>query len=334
MKYHVQRASGILLCFLLSSIAFGLGKQYPVIGGAVFGIVIGMITALWKRPVWFEPGIRFTSKKILQYSIILLGFEMDMASVLKVGAQSLYVIFFTLSASFITAFLVSKRLGIPVNIATLVGVGTSICGGSAIAATAPVIGAADEDISQSISTIFLFNILAVFLFPYLGSVLELSDAGFGMWAGTAINDTSSVVAAGAAWSQRVGNDAALHFATIVKLTRTLMIVPITLVLGIYTLRIGKRGVSNYSFVKIFPWFVLGFLMTALARTLFPIPVALTGRLVWTGKFMIIMAMTAIGLNTELKKLLKQGLKPVLLGACCWFSVAAVSLIVQSMTGNM
>jgi len=244
------------------------------------------------------------------------------------------VIVFTLSASFLTAFIVSRRLHIPADAAALIGIGTSICGGSAIAAAAPVIGAEEEDISQAISTIFLFNILAVFLFPYLGRVLNLSDAGFGMWAGTAINDTSSVVAAGAAWSQRVGNDAALHFATIVKLTRTLMIVPITLVLAFYMSGSKKRGASNYSFVKIFPWFVLGFLMTALARTILPIPADIAGMLVSTGKFMIIMAMTAIGLNTKLNKLLKQGLKPILLGACCWFSVAVVSLIVQRLTGSI
>jgi len=334
MKNLVQHISGMLLCLLLSAVAYGLGKCFPVIGGAVFGIVIGIIVAFWRRPVWLESGIRYTSKKILQDSIVLLGFEMNMASVIDVGGQSLLVIIFTLTASFLTACLVSRRLRIPAHVAALVGVGTCICGGSAIAATAPVIDAAEEDISQAISTIFLFNILAVFLFPALGSALNLSDAGFGMWAGTAINDTSSVVAAGAAWSQRVGNDEALHIATIVKLTRTLMIVPITLALAIYTSKKNKNRALKYSLVKIFPWFVLGFLMTALARTLFPIPAAVTGALVWMGKFMVIMAMTAIGLNTNLKKLLKQGLKPVLLGACCWFSVAAVSLIVQRMTGAM
>ena len=169
--------------------------------------------------------------------------------------------------------------------------------------------------------IFLFNIIAVFLFPPLGQLLGLSDLGFGMWAGTAINDTSSVVAAGVAWSERVGNDIALHFATIVKLTRTLMIVPITLVLAIYTTQKAQNNNANYSFVKVFPWFVLGFIAAAILNTLLPIPQEISGGLAALGKFMIVMAMTAIGLNTNLKKLLTNGLKPLCLGLSCWFAVA-------------
>jgi len=322
----------------IAVIAWLLGSQFTIIGGAVFGIVLGMIAALIRRPDSYDSGIRFTSKKVLQYSIILLGFEMNMGNVIKVGAQSLFVMLFTLSASFITAFLVSKAMKIPADIAVLIGVGTSICGGSAIAATAPVIKAKDEDVAQAISTIFLFNIIAVFLFPALGHLFGLSDTGFGMWAGTAINDTSSVVAAAPSWSQQAGNNTALQFATIVKLTRTLMIVPITLVLAVYTSNKAKKEADaekgSYSFVKVFPWFVLGFLAAALAYTFLPIPAAVSAFLVQAGKFMIVMAMAAIGLNTNLKKLLTQSAKPLLLGLCCWAAVAAVSLLVQMVTGKL
>jgi len=294
-----------------------------------------MAAGLIKRPEAFDPGIRFTSKKILQYSIILLGFEMNMGNVIKVGTQSLFVMLFTLSASFITAFVIGKALKVPGDMAVLIGVGTSICGGSAIAATAPVIKAKDEDVAQAISTIFLFNIIAVFLFPALGSLLGLSDIGFGMWAGTAINDTSSVVAAASSWSQRAGNNTALEFATIVKLTRTLMIVPITLALAVYTSRKGRdAGKGSYSFRKVFPWFVLGFLAAALMYTFLPIPAAISAFLVQAGKFLIVMAMAAIGLNTNLRRLLTQSVKPLLLGLCCWTAVAVVSLLVQYITGNL
>lgn len=327
---------GIFLCLGIAVIAWLLGRQFTIIGGAVFGIVLGMIAALIRRPDAYDSGIRFTSKKVLQYSIILLGFEMNMGNVIKVGTQSLFVMLFTLSASFITAFLVNKAMKIPSDIAVLIGVGTSICGGSAIAATAPVIKAKDEDVAQAISTIFLFNIIAVFLFPALGSLFGLSDIGFGMWAGTAINDTSSVVAAASSWSQQAGNNTALQFATIVKLTRTLMIVPITLVLAVYTSNKAKKGADagkgSYSFVKVFPWFVLGFLAAALIYTFLPIPAPVSSFLVQAGKFMIIMAMAAIGLNTNLKKLLTQSTKPLLLGLCCWAAVASVSLLVQRITG--
>lgn len=195
---------------------------------------------------------------------------------------------------------------------------------------APVIRAEDEDVTRAISTIFLFNVLAVFIFPFLGHLFGMSDTGFGMWAGTAINDTSSVVAAGVAWSNLAGNNTALAFATIVKLTRTLMIVPITLVLAIYIAQKNKAasGSGAFKFSKVFPWFVLGFVLAAFINTFAGLPPALTAALVQTGKFVIVMAMTAIGLNTNLKKLLLNGSKPLILGLCCWFAVAAMSLAVQ------
>ncbi|MFQ8602344.1 MAG: YeiH family protein [Anaerovoracaceae bacterium] len=336
---------GILICFILAIPAWLLGTEFPIIGGPVFGILIGMLLAFFKRPAILDKGIKFTSKYILQYSIILLGFEMNLFNVIKVGGQSLLVMIFTLTSSFITAYFLGKAMKIDGNTTTLIGVGTSICGGSAIAATAPVIKAEDEDVAQAISTIFLFNIIAVFIFPPLGHLIGLSDTGFGMWAGTAINDTSSVVAAGASWSSAAGNNTALAFATIVKLTRTLMIVPITLTLAVYTARkISRQKAAashsgepaetenNFSFAKVFPWFVLGFVLTAILNTFLPIPVSVSETLVKIGKFMIVMAMTAIGLNTNLKKLLTNGLKPILLGLCCWFVVAVVSLIVQHFIG--
>ncbi len=333
MDFFKSKGTGILLCFIIAVPAWLLGRAIPIIGGPVFGILFGIIIALFRRPDSLEAGIKFTSKKILQWSIILLGFEMNLFNVIKVGGQSLAVMVFTLTSSFITAYLVGKVLKIDGKTTCLIGVGTSICGGSAIAATAPVIRADDEEVAQAISTIFLFNIIAVFIFPPLGHLIGLSDTGFGMWAGTAINDTSSVVAAGASWSSAAGNNTALAFATIVKLTRTLMIVPITLVLAVYTTRktMNEKG-SNYSIKKIFPWFVLGFVLTAIVNTFVPLPQGLPETLVMIGKFMIVMAMTAIGLNTNLKKLLTNGLKPICLGLSCWFVVAVVSLIVQKMTG--
>lgn len=339
MKLEKKMIKGILVCLVIALPAWLLGKALPIIGGPVFSILFGMILAFIKRPASFDSGIKYTSKAILQYAIILLGFEMNMFNVIKVGGQSLLVMLFTLSSSFITAYIAGKALKVDGKTATLIGVGTSICGGSAIAATAPVIRANDEDVAQAISTIFLFNIIAVFIFPPLGHLMGLSDTGFGMWAGTAINDTSSVVAAGASWSSAAGNNTALAFATIVKLTRTLMIVPITLVLAIYTTRKirrenaanGESG-NNFSIAKIFPWFVLGFVLTALINTFLPIPAAVSSTLVQIGKFMIVMAMTAIGLNTNLKKLLTNGLKPICLGLCCWFVVAVMSLLVQHFIG--
>ena len=259
---------------------------------------------------------------------------MNLFHVLQVGTESLSIIVCTLTASFLTAYFVGKTLALDGKMTTLIGVGTSICGGSAIAATAPVIKAKDAEVAHAISTIFLFNIIAVFIFPALGSVFGMSDIGFGMWAGTAINDTSSVVAAGAAWSNMVGNDKALAYATIVKLTRTLMIVPITLVLAVITARNTKKeqeATSSFSIASVFPWFVLWFLVTALVNTFLELG-QISNVFVVAGKYMIVMAMVAIGLNTDLKKLIKNGFKPIFLGICCWSAVAIVSLAIQKITG--
>ena len=171
---------GILYALVLAVPAAYLGKLYPIIGGPVFGILLGIICAFIPRGESFNAGINFTGKKILQYSIILLGFEMNLFNVLEVGSQSLYVMIFTLLTSFAVAWWVGRLLKMPEDTKTLIGAGTSICGGSAIAALAPVIGAKDKDIVFSISTIFLFNVLAVFIFPFLGHVIGMSDFGIGI----------------------------------------------------------------------------------------------------------------------------------------------------------
>ncbi len=322
MNQFRTKIPGLLLTFAIALPAWYMGKAVPIIGGPVFGILLGILLAFYKRPANLNEGIKFTSKKVLQGAIILLGFEMNLYNIFKVGSQSLVVMLFTLTAAFITAWLVGRSLKLQGNIATLIGVGTAICGGSAIAATAPVIKADDKEIAYSISTIFLFNIAAVFLFPFLGHLLHMNDTGFGIWAGTAINDTSSVVAAGYSYS-----DAAGTLATIVKLTRTLMIIPITLVLGIITSKKTSQH-NSFQLAKIFPWFVLGFLAASIISTLGVLPGEAAKQLAQLGKFFIVMAMAAIGLNTNLKQLVSNGIKPILLGLCCWASVALTSLAVQ------
>jgi len=326
LKSWTQRIPGILLAGLIALPAWFLGKALPIIGSPVLGILFGMILAFWKRPEALNEGIRYTSRTLLQYSIILLGFSMNLTSVVDAGSKTLFLMAFTLSATFITAFAVGKALGIDRNTKILIGVGTAICGGSAIAATAPVIGADDEEVARSISTIFLFNVFAAFLFPALGHLFGMSDQHFGIWAGTAINDTSSVVAAGYTFSTAAGD-----LAVIVKLTRTLMIIPVTLALALVQQR-RNRGMESrkgsYSFRKIFPWFVIGFLFASVINTFIPMPVVLPRELAEAGKFMIVMAMAAIGINTNIVTLIRNGGKPILMGLICWFALAVTSLIVQ------
>lgn len=327
-KKFADYAWGLFLCLIIAVPAWLLGQRFTLIGGPVFAILAGILVALFVKDKRFESGITFTSKKILQYSIILLGFDMNLFNIFAVGGQSLAIIVSTIGVSLIVAFLLCKALRVSPNSAILIGVGTSICGGSAIAATAPVIGADSDDVSKAISTIFLFNIIAVFIFPPLGAALGMTDIGFGTWAGTAINDTSSVVAASSAWSANVGNDIALDTATIVKLTRTLAIIPITLCLALYRSRKEASPTKKVSIAKIFPWFVALFLLAAIINTAFGLPASVTKPLSRLGKFMITMAMAGIGLKTDVVKLVKNGAKPIFLGFCCWVAVAVVSILVQ------
>lgn len=327
---------GVLLCLILALPAWFLGKKFEVIGGPVFAILIGMIIALfWKEQGSAKAGITYTSKKILQLAVILLGFGMNLSSVLKVGGQSLPIILSTIAISLITAFFLYKILHMDSDISILIGVGSSICGGSAIAATAPVIGADDEEIAQAISVIFLFNVIAALIFPTLGGILNLSNDGFGLFAGTAVNDTSSVTAAAAAWDGMHPGANTLDTAAIVKMTRTLAIIPITLVLALLrTKKIGQtsESMTDVDLKKIFPWFVLLFLLASIITTAIPIPTVITGFLKNASKFFIVMAMIAIGLNTDIIKLVKTGGKPIFMGFCCWVAIACVSLAVQHFIG--
>lgn len=334
---------GILLCLAIAVPSYILGLYLPIIGGPVFAIIIGMIvTFCIKDKTKLQTGITFTSKKILQYAVILLGFGMNLSSILKTGAESLPIILATISVSLIVSFLLFKAMKIQPKIATLIGVGSSICGGSAIAATAPVIDADDEEIAQSISVIFLFNILAALIFPTLGSFLGLSDYGFGLFAGTAVNDTSSVTAAASAWDGIHGSNT-LDTATIVKLTRTLAIIPITLILALWrTKKESNSGGTKVSIKKIFPFFIIYFVLASVITTvyfaLFPsgsmheLGDTIFGLLKTLSKFFIVMAMSAIGLNTNIVKLIKSGGKPIFLGFCCWLAISAVSLFMQHLLG--
>lgn len=341
MEFLKKTTPGLLLCLVLAIPSWFLGKLLPVIGGPVFAILFGMILSMvLKKRTRFQAGIAFTSKKILQYAVILLGFGLNLSEIAKVGARSLPIICATITTSLVVAFLLHKWLRVPNNISVLVGVGSSICGGSAIAATAPVVGADDEEIAQSISVIFLFNILAALLFPSFGGLLGMSNEGFGLFAGTAINDTSSVTAAASTWDTLHGtNGSVLEYATIVKLTRTLAIIPITLVLAVYRTWQAKRGGSatsgSFDIKKIFPFFILFFVLASVITTV--CSVAVVDASVFQpfkelSKFFIILAMAAIGLNTNLVKLVKSGGKPIFMGACCWVAITGVSLLMQHVQG--
>ena len=339
MGFLKKNGAGLLLCLCIAIPAWLLGQAVPVVGGPVFSILIGMVlTLFWKNKTKVQPGIGFTSKKVLQYAVILLGFGLNLSEIAKVGAQSLPIIVSTISTSLIVSFVLCKAMKVPSNISTLVGVGSSICGGSAIAATAPVIGADDEEIAQAISVIFLFNVIAALTFPTLGGMLGMTDHGFGLFAGTAVNDTSSVTAAASAWDGIHGSNT-LEIATIVKLTRTLAIIPITLVLALWRTHKAKteqsQGGEAFSLKRAFPMFILYFVLASIITTVCTtvgVPAGVFTPLKTLSKFFIVMAMAAIGMNTNIVKLVKTGGKPIFMGFCCWVAIACVSIVMQHLLG--
>lgn len=341
MEFLQKNGKGILLCLVIAAPSWFLGKKFPIIGGAVIAILAGMVITLFlKHKEPFEGGIKFTSKKILQWAVVLLGFGMNLNVVVQTGKQSLPIILCTITTSLVISYLLHKAMRIPSKISTLVGVGSSICGGSAIAATAPVIDADDEEVAQAISVIFFFNVLAAVLFPMLGHAIGFNTAdgeAFGIFAGTAVNDTSSVTAAASTWDSMYNlGSATLDKAVTVKLTRTLAIIPITLALAFMRTRKEKNaGGNRVSLRNIFPFFILYFIAASVITTAalscgvspeFFTPVK------ELSKFFIVLAMAAIGLNTNIIKLVKTGGKPIFMGACCWAGITAVTLLLQNALG--
>ena len=322
MSFFSDKWRGIILCAVLAVPCWFLGKLVPVVGAPVFAILLGMLVALvWPVEAAFKSGVGFVSKKVLQYAVILRG--------------SLPILVCTIATSLIVAYVLHKVMKIPGKISTLIGVGSSICGGSAVAATAPVIKADDEEVAQAISVIFFFNVLAALLFPWLGTVLGFSTTSgeaFGIFAGTAVNDTSSVTATAATWDAMFGlGTATLDKAVTVKLTRTLAIIPITLVLGYL---VGKReqGANHEVNIRsIVPSFILYFVLASLITTLatsMGVVAEVFAPLKWLSKFFIVMAMAAVGLNTNIVKLVTTSSKPLGLGLGCWAGITFVSLLLQ------
>ncbi|MBS0791263.1 YeiH family protein [Streptococcus suis] len=335
-----ENAKGVGLCFLLALVGQWLGHLFPLVGGPVFALLIGMgLYPYFSSKNAFQSGLTFTSKKILQYAVICLGFGLNLSAVLAVGRQSLPIILSTISFALILAFLMWKILPISSHLATLIGVGTSICGGSAIAATAPIIQADDEDVAQAISVIFLFNVLAALVFPSLATWLGFStDSGqaFGMFAGTAANDTSSVTAAASTWDSLYGlGSQTLDTAVTVKLTRTLAIIPITTVLAIWQTRGKGLKADKKSLLAGFPTFILYFILASLITTIaggFGIGADWFAPLKSLSKFFICMAMVAIGLRTNVFALVKNGRAALMVGLVCWLGVTVLTLVWQAILG--
>ncbi len=344
----------------IAIVATVIGLYVPLVGGPVSGIVIGVILATTLKPgIRLQSGIRVASTRVLQLSVVLLGSQLSLAQIAKVGVESLPVMLGTLAACLVSAWFIGRWLGIIGNLRTLIGVGTGVCGASAIAAVTPVIGAVGIEVTYAISTIFLFNIGAVLLFPIIGHMLGLSPHAFGLFAGTAVNDMSSVVATAATYGPEATN-----FAVVVKLVRTLMIIPISLGLAAWAGRradvregegegegipsdleqhgahtdqaavavVTQAPLARVRPLRLVPWFLIGFIAVAAVNSTGLIPAAMHPGLSATSVFLITIALSAIGLSTDLAGFKRAGPRPLILGAALWFIVSVTSLGIQFATG--
>ena len=327
-----RMTGGVLLAGGIAVVAWLIGLVVPVLGAPLLAILIGMgLSLVIADKPSLKSGIDFTSKKVLQTAIVLLGFGLNLGLILQIGRHSLFAIIGAITAGLLMAFLMQKVLKLPGKMSTLIGVGSAICGGSAIAATAPVIEADDDEVASAISIVVFFNVIALFVFPLIGQWLGMGSEQFGIFAGAAINDTSSVTAAASIWdnTNQLGT-ATLETAVTVKLIRTLAIIPITLFLA-YRAAQTKSDVNNrFNGKKAFPQFILWFILASLIATFIPIPPALISWLRTASRFLIVMAMAAIGLKTNPIKLIKNSTKPLLLGLTCSLAIIATTLTMLSL----
>ncbi len=340
---------GLLLALAIAVAATALATVVPLVGGPVCGIVIGVGLRLVLGPrAILKPGIAFSSRFVLQLSVVILGSQLSLAQAAGIGLESLPVLVGTLVICLVAAWLIGRALGVVGDLRTLIGVGTGICGASAIAAVTPVIGAVSADVAYAVSTIFLFNVTAVIVFPLLGHALGLSQHAFGLFAGTAVNDTSSVVAAASSYGA-----AATQYAVVVKLVRTLAIVPISVGLALLGRRAAVRGevgqgdggraegglpdggraaAGALRVTRLVPWFLVGFVVVAAVNSTGAIPAGAHAPLATVSSFLITTALSAIGLSTDLAGFRKAGPRPLLLGASLWIVVSLSSLGLQRVFG--
>ena len=319
---------GVLCAAAVAAVAVLCARAVPLIGAPVFAILLGVaVRAVRPLPAAWRPGIAFSARTVLQAAIVVSGFGLSIATVVSTGLGTLPVTLGTIAVALILAPLLGRLLRVERMLQTLVGVGTAICGASAIAAVSSVLEPDEAEVALAIATVFFYNIVAVLVFPPLGHLLQMTQQQFGLWAGTAINDTSSVVAAGYAFGREAGDH-----ATIVKLTRATLILPIVAAIALWNARAKRTEHAHVPWKRIVPWFILWFVAAALVNGTGIVPGAWHEGIATVAVFLISVALGAIGLQTELARLLRAGARPLALGFLLWAAVASSSLAIQRATG--
>ena len=328
---------GVAICFVVAGLSILIEKMIPgeLLGASIIALFMGTIINSFFHPAWIRPALKFTSKRILKVAIVLLGASLSINTIMSVGKMTFFVMIFTFAICFGAGFFIRKIFGLNWKLSNLISAGTGICGGSAVAAIAPVIDADDKDVAFAMSSTFLFDMVMIALYPVMGKGLGMSDIAYGIWAGTSVNDTASVVASGYAFSEIAGD-----FATMVKLTRTIAIIPTVLVFAFIGTRIKQKELKaagngqKVNLVKIIPWFIGGFLLLAILNSFGCIPVEISGVMKGISKFLMVTALAAIGLSTSITDFKKAGLRPMFYGITIDTLVTLTALVVIWCMGLM
>ena len=312
---------GVGLSLLIASVAYFIGKAFPAVGGVIIALLIGIIVRnTVKLPESFNKGINFVVKVLLKVAIVLLGATLSIGSMIHAGTHAIVPIVIVVVGGIVIAIVFGRIFKVNNTLNLLIGVGTSICGATAISVVKGVVQAKEAIIAYAITTIFLFNIIATIFYPLIGQWLQLSSIQFGIWVGTSIHDTSSVVAVGYLIGDEVG-----EIATTVKLVRTLFILPLVLILSFVFTRKMKSTEQKFSIKQAFPMFILGFLAMSFFYSFGYIPEDYSITLGMIAKFIIIMVMASVGLQVNWSKFKSLGVKPILVGLIASVFVASISL---------
>ena len=311
---------GLLLTSGIAAAAFGL-RALPgvsVLSPMILAIFMGIsFHNLVRTPAWAKAGVVFSLRRILRLAIILLGLQLTAQQVVAVGGAGLAVIVATLLGTFLFTTWIGRLLGVDAKLTQLIAAGTSICGASAVIATNTVTEGSDEDVAYAVACVTMFGSIAMFTYPLLVGMLHLDPHAYGLWAGSSIHEVAQVVAAAYQDGSQAGD-----FATIAKLTRVMMLAPVVLSLGLLL-----RGRGNRARAKVpAPWFVIGFIALIVVNSLITIPTGIKSPVGMVTTFGLSMALAAMGLETDIRKLRAEGLRPLLLGLIAFFFISGFSLL--------
>ncbi|PSN10369.1 YeiH family putative sulfate export transporter [filamentous cyanobacterium CCT1] len=319
---------GLLLTTLIAAIALGLNRlsNLHTLNPLLIAVLLGIGWRQWGVvPVAYRPGIKFAMKRVLRLAVILLGLRLSLADVMAVGPWGLGMVTIgTFSTFYLTCWL-GRRLGVNPRLTQLIAAGTSICGASAVVATNPVVEGSEEDMTYAIATITGFGTLAMLTYPLVSSLLQLSPPAFGLWCGASVHEVAQVIA-----TAFQNGDLSGEVATVTKLSRVLLVVPIIISLGWQTNHLSKPGQPPRPIPV--PWFVLFFCVLVVANSLGMAAPAIKIIVLNGNQFLLCLSLAAMGLETNLASLSQLGLKPVYLAGLSWLFLAVFSLLMMSLSG--